>query len=208
MTDSLHPSVPRSEEYLGYYENGVVRLAARTNWPNGTPVCVRVADLSPEDAARGFGKVIIAGFGLAGRWVAEIFDRHHIEYVVVDKNPETIETQRKLNRQAIQGNITEESVLRMAGIEDASVLILTIPDEDAVVQTTALARRLRPDLYILARTTHASAGLRAAQCGADEVIKAEQAVARQFYEALLRKVVAAREPATKTSVQDGVAAES
>jgi voltage-gated potassium channel Kch len=207
MADSLHPSVPRSEEYLGYYENGVVRLTARTNWPNGTPVCVRVADLTPEDAARGFGKVIIAGFGLAGRWVAEIFDRHNIEYVVVDENTETIEAQRKLNRQVVQGNIAEEEVLRTAGIEDASILILTIPDEDAVVRTTALARRIRPDLYIMARTTHASTGLRATQCGADEVIKAEQVVARQFYEMLLRKVVAANGAGINGAVQDSVTAE-
>lgn len=182
---------PEPEEYLGYYENGVIRLAARTNWPDGTPVCVRVANLTPEDAARRFGKVIVAGFGLAGRWVADIFDRHEIEYTIVDENPETVDTQCKLGRRAIVGNVATEQTLDRAGIADASILILTIPDEKAVLEATVLARSMRPDLYIVARTTHASAGIQAAQCGADEVIKAEQVVARHFYEMLLRKVTAA-----------------
>jgi hypothetical protein len=189
--DPLNPTMtPQPEEYLGYYDNGVVRLAARTNWPSGTPVCVRVANLTPEDAARRFGKVIIAGFGLAGRWVVEIFDRHKIEYVIVDENEETVEAQRKLGRKVIRGDISSEQTLRDAGIDDASILILTIPDENAVIAATILARRIRPDLFIVARTTHSSVGLQAAQCGADEVIKAEQVVARHFYEMLLRKVTA------------------
>lgn len=192
MSDmSASNPAPEPEEYLGYYENGVVRLAARTHWPDGTPVCVRVANLTPEDAARRFGKVIVAGFGLAGRWVADIFDRHRIEYTIVDENPRTVETQGKLGRRAIAGNIATEQTLEQAGIADASILVLTIPDEKAVLEATALARRLRPDLYIVARTTHASAGIQASQCGADEVIKAEQVVARHFYEMLLRKVTAA-----------------
>jgi len=198
MADTYNPAAPEPEEYLGYYENGEVRLAARTNWPNGTPVCVRVANLTPEDAARRLGKVIIAGFGLAGRWVADIFDRHGIEYVIVEENPQTVETQKKLGRHVIEGNVAKEETLREAGVEAATILLLTIPDEDAVVQATAIARRLRPDLYIVARTTHASAGIQASQCGADEVIKAEQVVARQFYEMLLRKVTAANgAPAVK-----------
>lgn len=201
MSDPLHPISPQPEEYLGYYENGVVRLAARTHWPDGTPVCVRVAQLTPEDAAIRFGRVIIAGFGLAGRWVAEIFDRHGIQYVIVDENPDTIDTQRKLNRGVIHGDISKEETLRAAGIDQASILILTIPDEDAVVRATELARRIRPDLYIMARTTHASTGLRAARCGADEVVKAEQVVARHFYEMLLRKVIATNGSQVRQDVQ-------
>src|SRR5512146_1405623 len=125
MADTFNAAAPQPEEYLGYYENGVVRLAARINWPNGTPVCVRVANLTPEDAARRVGKVIVAGFGLAGRWVADIFDRHKIEYVIVEANPETVETQRKLGRRVVQGDTADADTLKRAGIDEASILILT-----------------------------------------------------------------------------------
>jgi len=179
---------PERTEYLGTYDDGAVRLAARVNWPDGTLVSVRVAEIGSEAALKEFGKVIVAGFGLAGRWVADIFDRHGIKYVIVENSPQTIEAQRKLGREVVEGNVADEDTLRRAGIEEASILALTIPDEQAVLQATRLARSIKPGIYIVARTTHSSAGLQATQLGADEVIKAEQVVARQFYEMLLRKL--------------------
>ena len=78
--------------------------------------------------------------------------------------------------------------LTKAGLNSASILALTIPDEEAVLTATSLARRLSPDIYIIARTNYSSQGMRATQLGADEVVKAEQAVALQFYERLHRRL--------------------
>jgi len=191
MSDPIPNSddnAPERNEYLGIYEKGAVNLSAYVNWPDGTPVLVRVAELSPDEASRHLGKVIIAGFGLAGRWIADIFDRHGIEYVIVERNPETVESQRKLCREVIKGNIADEQTLRRAGIEEASILALTVPDEQAVLEATRLARQIKPGIYIVARTLYSSSGMQASQLGADEVIKAEQVVARQFYEMLIRKI--------------------
>ncbi len=182
------PAPPSVEEYQGTYRRGCVNLDGPVNWPDGTRVLVRVADLAPPMEAKELGLVIVAGFGLAGRWVADIFDRHNFDYVIVDSNPNTVETQEKLGRRVVHGDIADEQVLRRAGIERASILALTVPDEQAVLRATELARRLKPDIYIVARTTHSSAGMEAARLGADEVVKAEQAVARQIYEMLVRKL--------------------
>jgi voltage-gated potassium channel Kch len=188
MTDDEGQALPNPCEYLGVYEDGVIRLSARVAWPDGTRVAVRVAEPPLEAAARALGKVIIAGFGLAGRWIADIFDRHGIEYTVVEKNAETVQSQRKLGRSVVEGDISDEQTLREAGIEEASILALTVPDEPAVLRATQLARSIRPGIYIVARTLYSSSGMQASQLGADEVIKAEQVVARQFYEMLLRKI--------------------
>ncbi len=181
---------PGCSELWGTYENGVIRLSARVDWADGTAVLVRVADknMAGPDELRGLGRVIIAGFGLAGRWIAEIFDRHDIDYTIVEKNVATVESQRELGRRIVEGDIADEDTLRAAGIEEASILALTVPDEDAVLQATKLARKLRPGIYIVARTMYSSSGMQASQLGADDVIKAEQVVARQFYEMLLRKI--------------------
>lgn len=190
MSSATAGQAPERIEYLGVYENGTIRLSGDVDWPEGTMVAVRIADPDPARQGEEIGKVIIAGFGLAGRWVADIFDRHGIEYTVVEKNPETVRTQLKLGRSIVEGDIASEETLRAAGIDDASILALTIPDEQAVIAATEVARRMKPGIYIVARTTHYSAGMRATQCGADEVIKAEQVVARQFYEKLLQKISA------------------
>lgn len=181
------PDNNRTDEYIGVYEGGAIRLDAPVDWRDGTRVLVRVAE--PESPADGvLGPVIIAGFGLAGRWVADIFDRHKIEYVIVDENAETIEVQKRLGQRAVLGDISQASTLREAGIDRASILALTIPDEDAVLRATRLARELKPGIYIVARTNYTSVGMQASQVGADDVVKAEQAVARQFYEMLLRRL--------------------
>jgi voltage-gated potassium channel Kch len=187
MEDSPQESTPERSEYAGVYSHGMIRLSGPVDWPDGTAVTVRIAEVS-SDIGKEIGKVIIAGFGLAGRWVADIFDRHGIDYVIVELNPATIQTQRKLGRKIVQGDIGEEATLRSAGIHEASILALTIPDETAVFRATRTARALNPNIYIVARTNYSSAGMQATQCGADEVIKAEQVIARQFYEMLLRKV--------------------
>ena len=128
MTDAGDADCPSQSDYLGVYEDGAIRLSANVDWPDGTRVFVRVADYPNTEPGKELGKVIIAGFGLAGRWIADIFDRHGIEYVVVEKNAETVATQRKLGRTVVEGDIGEEQTLRDAGIDDASILALTVPD--------------------------------------------------------------------------------
>ncbi len=124
---------------------------------------------------------IIAGFGVAGRFVAEYLQARGIGYVVIDQNPHTCDTQRCLGVKIIQGDVCDEAVLRAAGIDTALVLALAIPDERAAVRATEIANHLRPEIHIIAATRYTSTGLKALKKGADEIIVAEQAVAREFY---------------------------
>ncbi len=124
--------------------------------------------------------VIIAGFGPGGRFVAECLKKAGIPFVLVEKNPETVRTQAALGIQVIQGDVTDADVLQRAGIETASVLALAIPDEQAAIRAAAAAHAIRPEVHIIAATRYTSSGFKALQAGADEVIVAEQAVAREF----------------------------
>lgn len=125
--------------------------------------------------------VIIAGFGIGGRFVAEYLKERDISFVVVETNRQTCETQGNLGINMVHGNISDESALRRAGVETARVLALTVPDEEAAIRATEIANRIRPEIHIIAGTRYTSTGLQALQRGADEVIVAEQAVAQEFY---------------------------
>ena len=57
---------------------------------------------------------------------------------------------------AIAGNAGNERVLERAGIEDASVLIVAVPDPLAVRQIVSSAHRLNRRLDIVVRTHSAS----------------------------------------------------
>ncbi|MFQ5414761.1 MAG: NAD-binding protein [Phycisphaerae bacterium] len=170
------------------YRDHQVLLGDPVDWPDGTKLMV-VPVLTEADAAVSLdGHVLIAGFGLAGRYVADLLESVNIEYVVIERNPVTVETQRALGRRIVQGDVTESETLAAASLHEAAILALTIPDDEAVLAATTLARRLRPDIYIIARTNYSSKGMRASQLGADDVVKAEHAVALHFYECLSRRI--------------------
>lgn len=124
--------------------------------------------------------VIIAGFGCGGRFIAEFLREQGTPFVLVELNEHTVQTQCELGVDAIFGNIADAAVLHQAGIETASALALTVPDESAVLRATELARRIRPDIHIIASTRHTSTGMQARQRGADQVIVAEQVVGLDF----------------------------
>ncbi len=174
--------------YRGVFRNGVVEILGDPPWTEGCYVEIQLAPVEADGADDQPELVIVAGFGLAGRWAAEVFDRRGMDYVIVEKNPVTVRLQEAIGRTVLQGDITEEETLLAAGIERADVLALTIPDEQAVLVATALARRLNPNVYIIARTTFTSKGMEAKRLGADAVIKAEQAVADRFYQLLMHRV--------------------
>jgi voltage-gated potassium channel Kch len=124
-------------------------------------------------------RVIIAGFGIPGRYIAELLDYHGVPYSVIELNPSTIK--RCTHVQMILGDVREESVLRQAGIEHAVLLAITVPVEETVLQAIAVARRVRPGLRIFARMNYTSSGLKAQSLGADQVITSEQLVANEFF---------------------------
>ena len=130
--------------------------------------------------------VIIAGYGVGGRFIAEYLKERQMPFVVVEMNVDTCKVQRTIGVSVIEGDISDEAVLRKAGVETASVLALSIPDESAAIRATEIANAIRPEIHIIASTQYTSSGLKALQSGADEVIVAEQAVAQEFYRRIAR----------------------
>ncbi|MHC4696908.1 MAG: NAD-binding protein [Planctomycetota bacterium] len=169
------------------FSDGQVHLAGAVDWAEGTRLVVTPL-LPVASGGQIDGHVIIVGFGLAGRCVADLLERAGLSYTIIERNPITVASQRALGRRIIQGDAIQAETLNEAGLPAAAVLALTIPDEEAVLTATSLARRLQPDIYIIARTNYSSKGMKASQLGADDVVKAEQAVALQFYDKLNRRI--------------------
>ena len=114
-------------------------------------------------------RAIVVGYGLAGRGVTDELTAAGVNVTIVEINPNTVATQKNLKRSALHGDATDPTVLKEAGVETASMLILTIPDEDVVIRSCEAARKLAPDLYIVARTNHASQAAKATAAGANHV---------------------------------------
>lgn len=173
-----------AQSQCAVYRGGRIVLEGEVDWPEGTELLVSPVASTRRPPSGTSQPVIIAGFGLAGRYVADLLQNAGIPFTVIERNAVTVATQRALGREIVFGDVTSAETLEKAGLREAGLLALTIPDEDEVLKGIALARRLRPDIYIIARTNYSSKGMQASQLGADDVVKAEQAVALQFYECL------------------------
>lgn len=126
------------------------------------------------------GHVIIAGYGLPGRAVAETLAGRGIEFLVIERNPETVRRCLRGGVRIVTGDATTEEVLRGAGIERAVLFAATMPHDHSVIEAVTQARKLNPTIRILARCEYISNGLKATRRGANEVVVAERAVAAEF----------------------------
>ena len=131
--------------------------------------------------------VIIAGYGIVGRCVAESLAARKIPFCIVELNPATISRIAHGPVPVIEGDIRDKKTLLLAGFERASTLALAMPDEHQTLEALKLARALRPDIKIIVRCTFSSAGMQAAQMGA-AVVVAEQVVAREFTNTLQKSL--------------------
>lgn len=145
-------------------------------------------DATPAPSDRMASHVIIAGFGVVGRSLADQLEVANVPFCIVDLNRVTIDTQRRLGRQAIYGDISSIEVLEPAGLDRADAVILTVPDDEAVMRACEQIRGMRPDVYIAARTSFLSKAMTAMQLGADHVTVEEvataQVMAKQVIEGL------------------------
>lgn len=126
------------------------------------------------------GHGIIAGYGVPGRAVAEWLKSHGIPYVVIEANEKIVNRCVKTGVRMLYGDVRNEQMLRNAGIEHASLFAVAVPAEAASLEAVALARRLNPNVRIIARCTYISGGLEATRRGAEETIVAEEVVASEF----------------------------
>lgn len=142
----------------------------------------------PPDHLEPAGYVVLAGYGPTGRLIAEKLDEVGMPYTVIELNPETVRRERKAGKAFVLGDASNPEVLASVGIERADVLILTIPDEEAVLRACAIARRLAPSVFIAARTGLVSRGKVAEEIGASHVTVDEMATAEAMVRVVMQRV--------------------
>src|SRR5437764_12507900 len=89
--------------------------------------------------------VIIAGYGIVGRSVAESLCARKIPFCIVELNPATVSRLEHGPVPIIEGDIRDRQVLLQAGIERASALALAMPEERQALEALKVAREMRPD---------------------------------------------------------------
>jgi CPA2 family monovalent cation:H+ antiporter-2 len=141
------------------------------------------AEAPPEAPA-----AVIAGFGPVGRAVADQLEKRGMRVTIIELNPRTVERQYRLGRSIVYGDAANPEVLEQAGLSRADAVILTMPDEEAVLRACRLIRSLRPNAFIAARLNALSKALQAMQLGADHTVVEEMATAEAMAREVIQKI--------------------
>src|SRR3954470_4079300 len=88
------------------------------------------------------GHAIIAGFGVPGRAAADVLAAHHTPFCVVELNPQTVERCSHVGVHIIAGDVCDADTLKRAGVEHATLLVLAVPSDPAVLEAISVARKL------------------------------------------------------------------
>ncbi len=111
--------------------------------------------------------VLIIGGGRVGSVAAETLDEHQVPYTIIEKTTGMIRTN---NGHHVHGDATDLNILRNAGIENASSVLIT-PHNDAMnIHLTFYCRRLRPDIEIISRAVEEKTVAKLYRAGADLVM--------------------------------------
>ena len=125
--------------------------------------------------------VVVVGYGTKGRSAIETlvsngYDRDAI--VVVDPSPVAIADGNRDQLVVIAGDATRRGVLRQAGVEKATHVIITTDRDDSNVLVTLTVRQLNPDAWIVAAVREHENVPLMRQSGANSVITSSDAVGR------------------------------
>jgi CPA2 family monovalent cation:H+ antiporter-2 len=127
-------------------------------------------DLSKETLRE---HVVVAGFGRTGRAVARVLRASQIPLVVIELNHALLSDLTAARVPTVWGDVTSEEVLRAAGVENAKILVVAVPDQSTVHLSIERARRLNPTVFVIARAVrdHHVSELR--KLGVDAVVQPE-----------------------------------
>jgi CPA2 family monovalent cation:H+ antiporter-2 len=121
-------------------------------------------------------KALIIGFGPAGKKVADILKSMGVVPEVVELNPAAIQSAAKAGIVIYLGDATKAEVLDHAGIHDAAVVIVTVPDSRTAAATIRMVRTLMPRVMVIARGRYHRHNTLLEEAGASLVVDEEQMV--------------------------------
>jgi len=141
----LFRMVPVLEKILSKYK----KLWSLLNWR----VTQRANELKPvkRDDLAEQRRAVVVGYGPVGETITRIFKRANINPVIIDMNVDTIAFLHENGIEAVFGDASKADILKAAGIEQASYLVITPPDLASRLPVASTARNLNENVIIYSR---------------------------------------------------------
>lgn len=129
--------------------------------------------------------IIIVGFGINGRNVAKAAKIVDIPYIIIEMNIKTVLNEQKKGESIVYGDATNIHLLEQIGIRDAKLLVIVINDFKTTDHIIQIARKLNPNLHMIARTRYVAEVPQLYKSGANDVIPEEFETSIQIFRKIL-----------------------
>lgn len=115
---------------------------------------------------------IICGYGKCGKVITKKLEKSGVNYVVIDINEKILEKELENNPNFnyIVGDATHDEVLIKAGIDRAKGLISAVSRDSDNVYITLSAKRLNPNIFVVAKAEEKVSMDKLLIAGADRVV--------------------------------------
>ncbi len=113
---------------------------------------------------------IVCGFGRTGNEIVNVLNADNVDFVIIDSDDARVAEAQDEGFLAIQGNATDDDVLRKCRIEHASGLIAALGNDADNLFVVLSAREMNPNLKIISRGIDETSTRKLLRAGADNVI--------------------------------------
>jgi len=117
--------------------------------------------------------VVIVGCGRVGRHIAEALKRLEVPRLVIESDPNRLTKLRELGVPVVYGDASSSEILEHCGLEHARALVVTLPNDSAVLSVVAIARKQAPHVPVVARASTWDGGQRLRAEGVEAVVRPE-----------------------------------
>jgi len=117
--------------------------------------------------------VVIVGYGRVGKHLVDVLESLSIPMLVIEADSELITALNRKKIPTLYGDASNSEVIRHAYLEQASLLVTTIPDETSAIMIVTAARDLNPQLPIIARAASEQGVQYLADLGANHIVHPE-----------------------------------
>ena len=133
----------------------------------------RRAHAPPEPRAELSNHVVLCGFGRVGSAIGEALETFGVPWIAIEHDVDIARALRARGVPSLFGNAARRSVLMRAGVDRAALVIVALPDIEPARIAARRARRLNPQVPILARAHGRTEAESLRAVGATEVIQPE-----------------------------------
>ncbi len=132
---------------------------------------------------------IICGFGRIGRVICDELYADRIDFVVIEQDPVAIEQIQENNYLFVEADATSEEALLKAGILKARGLVTAVQSDANNLFITLTAKSLRPDIFVLSRSSEEKNESKLLKAGATRVVSPYLIGARRMAHIMKRPTV-------------------